>query len=256
MRFLVLFKRNYSLFKEKPILNGAYLSLICITVSALFSYPFQITGILLHFLFCIAVIIHTNNLEQPSQQVLFLEKTAVIITRITLLSASICFIFFGQESFKFYLKSNEAIKYSNTGFRKKAIQTYYKIADNFTQDREVLYNYADELAKVNKIDSALIVLDKSSNYLNNDKTAMLMGNLLQEKLLFAQAEKQYKKAVFINPKLFTNRALLFKFYYETKQFKKALYWGNSILKMPVKIPSKIVANIRNETRKLMLKSNF
>jgi tetratricopeptide (TPR) repeat protein len=251
IKFFVLFKLNYIYLREKPILQGAYLSVICIIISSLFSYPFQIIGILLHFLFCTAVIIHANKAEKPFEHLLFSQKTNIIIDRITLLSTALCLLFFGQESFKFYIKLNEAIRYSNTGFRKKAIQTYSKISDNPVDDSDVLYNYADELAKVNKIDSALLVLRKSANYLNNDKSALLMASLLQEKEMFSDAEKHYKKAVFTNPKLFSNRAALFRFYYDTKQFEKAIYWGNSILKMPVKVPSKTITNIKNETRKLM-----
>lgn len=253
IKFFALFKRNYILLREKPILNGAYLSVICIIISSLFSYPFQIMGILLHFLFCIAIIIDEESVKKSFEYRISLGKIHVILARTTLLSLAVCLLFFGQESFKFYMKSNEAIRYSNTGFRKKAIQTYSKISDNSMEDSDVLYNYADELAKINKVDSALIVLRKASNYLNNDKSAILMGNLLQEKGMFLQAEKQYKKAVFINPKLFSNRASLFKFYYETRQFKKALNWGNSILKMPVKVPSKTITDIKNETRKIISK---
>ena len=251
IKFFVLFKRNYIYLREKPILNGAYLSVICIIISSLFSYPFQIMGILLHFLFCIAVIIHANKAGKSVQYAILLRKTNIIIDRITLLSTALCLLFFGQESFKFYIKLNEAIRYSNTGFRKKAIKIYSKISDNPVDDSDILYNYADELAKVNKIDSALIVLRKSANYLNNDKSAILMASLLQEKGMLLEAEKHYKKAVFTNPKLFSNRAALFKFYYDTKQFEKAIYWGNSILKMPVKVPSKTITNIKTETRNLM-----
>jgi tetratricopeptide (TPR) repeat protein len=251
IKFLALFRRNQIFFREKPILNGAYLSVIGIIISSLFSYPFQIMGVLLHFLFCIAIIIDEDSAKKLLTYPTPLQKRFIILSRTSQLSVAVCLLFFGQESFKFYIKLNEAIKYSNIGFRKKAIQTYSKISDNSMEDRDVLYNYADELAKINKIDSALIILRKASNYLNNDKSALLMGNLLQQKGMFSQAEKQYKKAVFINPKLFTNRASLFKFYCETKQFKKALYWGNSILKMPVKVPSKTITDIKNETRKIM-----
>lgn len=251
IKFIILFRRNYNSLEERPILNGAYLSVICVIISSLFSYSFQITGILLHFLFCIAIIIHSNPLEKPFERNILIQKSHLIVARTALLLSTFFLLFIGQESFKFYTKLNEAIRYSNLGFRKKAIQTYHKISNNSIEDSDVLYNYADELAKVNKIDSALIVLHESSKYLNNDKSALLTGNLLEAKGMFSEAEKNYKEAIFMNPKLFINRASLFKFYYKTKQSKKAQYWGNSILNMPVKIPSKTITNIKNETEKLM-----
>ncbi|WPO78559.1 tetratricopeptide repeat protein [Flavobacterium sp. KACC 22761] len=252
IKLIILLKRNYNSLEERPILNGAYLSVVCIVISSLFSYPFQITGILLHFLFCIAIIVHSNPLEKTFKRTILAQKSNLIIAGTALLSSTFSLLFFGLESFKFYIKLNEAIKYSNLGFRKKAIQTYHKISNNSIEDSDVLYNYADELSKVNKIDSALIVLHQSSYYLNNDKSALLMGNLLEAKRMFSEAEKNYKEAIFMNPKLFINRASLFKFYYETKQYKKAQYWGNSILNMPIKVHSQAIIDVKNETKKLML----
>lgn len=34
--------------------------------------------------------------------------------------------------------------------------------------------------------------------------------------------------------------------------KIAIYWGNSILSMPVKVPSKTITDIKNETKKIIL----
>lgn len=252
IKFFVLFKRNSIFFEQKPILAGAYLSIISVIVSSLFSYPLQITGILMQFFFYIAIIANENKEMNQIGKLLIFKNTNEIINRGTLLLCAGYLVFFGLVSFGFYMKSKKAILYSNMGFRKKAIEIYCGLNNEFIKDGDVLHNYSEELYKANKIDSALIILEKASNYQNNDKTAILMGNLFQEKQLFPEAEKQYKKAIFNNPKLFANRASLFKFYYETKQFKKAIYWGNSILRMPVKIPSMTVTNIKNETRKLML----
>lgn len=251
IKLIIVFRQNYTFLEDRPILNGAYLSVICIVISSLFSYSFQILGILLHFLLCIAIIIHSNPLEKLLERNILAQKSHLIVARTALLSSTFFLLFFGQESFKFYTKLNDAIRYSNLGFRKKAIQTYYKISNNSIEDSDILYNYADELSKVNKIDSALIILHQSSYYLNNDKSTLLMANLFQQKGILSEAEKNYKNAIFMNPKLFISRVSLFKFYYETKQYKKAEYWGNSIVNMPVKIPSKTITNIKNETEKLM-----
>ncbi len=59
----------------------------------------------------------------------------------------------------------------------------------------------------------------------------------------------------MNPKMFFNRKKLLNFYYETKQFKKAIYWRNSILKMPIKVPSKTVDAIKNDTQKMIIEMN-
>lgn len=115
-----------------------------------------------------------------------------------------------------------------------------------------MYNYADELTKVNQLDSAIIVLNETMKYRYDDKCALLMGNLLLEKKQFSEAEKQFIQVVYLDPKLFGNRQVLFQFYYEAKQWNKALYWGNSILNLKVKIPSKTVENIKIETKRRLI----
>lgn len=249
--FFRYLRRDYLLFDEKPLLFGAYLSIVCIVVSSFFSFPFQMIGILIHFVLCIAVIASYHQKESSKQQFLN-ENKYQVIGKITLLVTSICLLFFGYQSFLFYQKANETVLLSNTGFRKKAINNYCELYNDFIKDGDLMYNYADELTKVNQLDSAIIVLNETMKYRYDDKCALLMGNLLLEKKQFSEAEKQFIQVVYLDPKLFGNRQVLFQFYYEAKQWNKALYWGNSILNLKVKIPSKTVENIKIETKRRLI----
>jgi tetratricopeptide (TPR) repeat protein len=249
--FFRYLRRDYLLFDEKPLLFGAYLSIVCIVVSSFFSFPFQMIGILIHFVFCIAVIVSFYQ-HQSSKQPFLNENKYQVIGKITLLVISICLLFFGYQSFVFYQKANETVLLSKAGFRKKAINNYSELYNDFIKDGDLMHNYAEELTKVNQLDSAIIVLNETMKYRYDDKCVLLMGNLLLEKKQFSEAEKQFIQAVSLNPKLFRNRQVLFQFYYETKQWNKALYWGNSILKLKVKIPSKTVENIKIETKKRLI----
>lgn len=251
IQFFRYLRRDYLLLNEKPILLGAYLSIVCVVVGSFFSFPYQMNGILIHFVLCIAVIFSYD--QNKSSKLQFLnDKKYENISKIALLTTSLCLLFFGYQSFAFYQKANETVLLSKAGFRKKAIINYCELYNDFIKDGDLMFNYADELTKVNKLDLAIIVLNETMKYRYDDKCALLMGNLLLEKKQFSEAEKQFIQAVYLNPKLFQNRQVLFHFYYETKQWCKALYWGNSILNLKIKIPSKTIENIKTETKKRMV----
>lgn len=251
IQFFSYLRQDYLLFDENPLLFGAYLSIVCIVVSSFFSFPFQMIGVLIHFILCISVIgvFHHNK---SSKQPFLNAKKYQVIDKIALLVPSICLLLIGYQSFAFYKKANEAVLLSKAGFRKKAIKSYRELYKDFIKDGDLIYNYAEELIKVNQLDSAIIVLNETMKYRYDDKCALLMGNLLLEKKQFSEAEKQFIQVVYLDPKLFGNRQVLFQFYYETKQLNKAVYWGNSILNLKIKIPSKIVENIKIETKKSLI----
>ncbi len=250
-QFFRYLRRDYLLFDEKPLLFGAYLSIVCIVVSSFFSFPFQIIGILIHFVFCIAVIVSFHQKELLKQQFLNYVES-INIGKITVLLSSCCLLFFGYQSFAYYQKANEAVLLSKAGFRKKAIKSYRDLYVDFIKDGDLIFNYAEEFAKINQLASAVIVLNETVKYRYDDKCALLMGNLLLEKKQFPAAEKYFIQAVHLDPKLFRNRQVLFHFYYDAKQRNEALYWGNSILNLKVKIPSKTVENIKIETKKRLI----
>ncbi len=247
IQFFRYLKRDYLYLGENPLLYGAYLSVISLVVSSYFSFPFQMMGILIHFVLCIAVIVSYDQKKSSKEQFLN-DKKFQSISKISLLATSLCLLFFGYQSFAFYQKADETILLSKDGFRKKAIKNYRELYNDFIKDGDLMYNYAEELTKVNQLDLAIIVLNETMKYRYDDKCVLLMGNLLLEKRQFPEAEKQFIQAVYLEPKLFGNRQALFQFYYQTKQWNKAVYWGNSILNLKVKIPSKIVENIKIETK--------
>lgn len=249
-KFYVYFRKDYSFIKGNPFLHGAYLSIICVIVSSLFSYPFQVTGILIYFIFYAAVIGSFSRQKHPS---ILLEQNNYKIRRMTFFLMSATIFVFGFGAIEFYKKANEAALLSKTGYRIKAIKYYNDLSNKFIKDGDIFYKQALELSKINNLDSAILVLNKASIYLYNDKSAILMGNLLQEKKVYSEAEESFKKAVYTVPKLFRNRYLLFKFYYDTNQIDKALYWSYSILNLTEKIPSETIDNIKHQTMELLLK---
>lgn len=242
-KFVVLFRKNSSILKNSPIEFGAYLSCSVIFFSSLFSYPFQVFPIVIHFIFCVAIIYVKD--KQNSQKI----NIQLVQTKFSkLIFSMICFslIYYGVESFRFHMNSNKAYVYSKNGFRQKSLKIYEEITNGFIKDSDVLFNYAQELEKVKKIDKAVIVIEEASKLVYNDQEELFIARLLVKKNNFHEAENHFKKAVFINPKLFRNRKLLFDFYCDTKQYKKAMDFGTLILELKIKVPSKSINLIRKE----------
>lgn len=165
------------------------------------------------------------------------------------------FVFIVLKITDAYQLSSEADQLSKAGFKKKSVSVYSRLSKNLIIDPNTYYQFAIALANLKKTDSAIILLDKSMQYLYNDQSATLMANLYYEKGLQNLADSFYRQAVFINPKSFRNRFDLFQFYVEMNKKSEAIYWGNSILNMPIKIASRTVVQIKKETYNLLNQIN-
>ncbi len=166
---------------------------------------------------------------------------------------SVFLLFLGYKFLNIHYKIKEAENFAKAGFKKKSIALYSNLSNDMIVDGNIYYPFAMELAKLNKTDSAIIVLKKSIRYIYNDHSALLLAKLYYEKGLLNLAERFYKETVFINPKSFRYRFALFTFYVETKQKDKSIYWGKSILELKPKVPSESVANIKNRTVDILQK---
>ena len=67
-----------------------------------------------------------------------------------------------------------------------------------------------------------------------------------------KAEEAYRRAVDMVPNRFGTRYSLFNFYLKNHQYKKAKITGNSLLRLPIKIPSAQVNYILRSVKKNIL----
>jgi hypothetical protein len=65
------------------------------------------------------------------------------------------------------------------------------------------------------------------------------------------AEKHFKEAIWMVPKLLGNRFALFQFYCQTKDTADAIYWGQSILALPEKVASEKAKAIKKQTMQML-----
>lgn len=233
-------------------LFGAYLCVFSFLSSSLFSYPFQVPNILPLFLLSLAIVF--GSIRQEAKMTNDVKTPNVLRIKFLLYAGfSVFLLFLGYKFLNIHYKIKEAENFAKAGFKKKSIALYSNLSNDMIVDGNIYYPFAMELAKLNKTDSAIIVLKKSIRYIYNDHSALLLAKLYYEKGLLNLAERFYKETVFINPKSFRNRFALFTFYVETKQKDKSIYWGKSILELKPKVPSESVANIKNRTVDILQK---
>lgn len=237
---------------ENSTLFGAYLCTFSFLTTSLFSYPFQVISILPIFLLSLAIVFGSNRHESESlknfrtpnlQRVKFLFYSAV----------SFFLLFLGYKSLNTHFKIKEAENLARAGFKVKSVAIYADLCNDIIVDGNIYYPFAIELDKLNKTDSAIIILEKSIKYNYNDHSALLLANLFYDKGMLDIADSFYKEAVFINPKSFRNRFALFTFYVDTKQNDKSLYWGKSIIELKPKVHSETVTSIKNQTANILQK---
>lgn len=145
----------------------------------------------------------------------------------------------------------EAKQLSETGAKKASIQFYKNGYKDLQQNYNFLLSYGNTLQELHHFAFALeiynkaIILQISNSLLDKIATCHeRLGNV-------HQAESFYLRSIFTVPNRFKNRHHLFNFYLKTCQMDKASICGNSILNLPIKIPSIKVDEIRFDvTRKL------
>lgn len=132
-------------------------------------------------------------------------------------------------------------------------QTTAAIIREYEDLQRILWNYgyfmndyALRLQQIEKheearkvLDHALVLQSSLSNYLNSGYNYELLGQ-------YEKAEQDYMLAIYIQPKLFYPKYLLFDLYREAGWSEKAINWGKEIMSYPVKIPHPDVEEIKNE----------
>jgi hypothetical protein len=221
------------------IARAAGAGLLCMLVASLFSYPLQVYATLA--LFCILLCFYLwfgFRLKGNYSFAVFSKyrSIALVIVGVFTVAGVIGLVLFEQ-------KSTEAFELARDGFKAEA-EVVYKSLDKFPfSDYNNNFNRAFSLYMRSELDSALTQINKSLGLAYSVEAVKLKADILFEQNKVKEAERLYKQVVYITPGKMLARETLFNFYLKIKDVKHAEYWGNSILKMPIKIPSERVNTI-------------
>lgn len=231
------------------ILLGACSSLISIIIAALFSYPLQIPVIIIQGIFCIAIISYYGfNTCEIFKRKYILNRS---VLRAMGIVASLLIFQFGFKYLKYNIGAKEAFDLSRSGFRMKSVEKYKEITGSIIKEGYILYQYASELYKINEIKKSLIIIGEAKKYYSDIELYNLLAEIEYELKNYEQAENNYKVAIQMLPKRMRTRHNLFEFYINIKDTANAIYWGKSILYMPVKVPSEITNNLQLQTTTML-----
>ncbi|MBK8519391.1 MAG: O-antigen ligase family protein [Chitinophagaceae bacterium] len=233
---------------NKHLFTASVASLLCVLTGALFSYPLQILPIAVQATLCLCII-NSFETEKKFQFELFEVGWKIAGSMLILLSALLLI----HYSFYFNHKreSNQAFELKRTGFRQMAIEKYKHLNSSYIQEGNMLYLYAQELYNINQLSMARETLSRAKKFYCTNEVFKLSAAIESELKNYKQAEADYKTAINMVPNRMASRSELFEFYLERKDTASAIYWANSILKMPVKIASQKTKNIRQRTKEIL-----
>lgn len=240
--FLFRYLKQYKIKPGKSYLfYGASSALLCIIVASLFSYPFHVFGIqVLSFIF---VVIMLSSIESS-------DKSNRCKHWFLLSSKALCFAglfylcFYGYNKIMLLKKSKEAFQLSQSGFKNESLSAYSSLQKSFAKDETFLYAYAKQLYNSNRLAEAKNVLAEAKQYYTENELYKLSAAINYEQGNFKEAEKDYLMAMYMVPNRMISRYELYNFYLSIKDTTKAIRWAQSILSMPVKIPSERTATIQ------------
>jgi tetratricopeptide (TPR) repeat protein len=225
-----LLKRN----DNNAIVKGVIAGVISLSVSALFSYPFQILPIQFTAIIFIGIILFF-----PDRPVSKNRKDRILadVMRIIFIPFSVFFFYQGIFQLRSMNWENRAFHLYMTGKKAYALKLYRELAISHYAYGYYKYLYAEQCYYMNQLERADSVLNEAQKTYVANQVYSLKARIFSEKGNLKEAEKSYLKAIYMVPNRMTSRYEIVNFYLENKDTINALRWANSIREMPVKVSS-------------------
>lgn len=251
--FSVLFSVVFKTFKSMSGLSdeikffhlSSMTALSVILFSALFSYPFEVLPLQVHFWVLLAGL----SIKQTT------SKSRVILKPIIRLSAAVTIIFSGflflhwqhkiYEAKKQWQTTNELYNYQHYG---QAIENYKILYPTLSYEGEFLLSYGKALYQAKLYERSIEILEEAKSKIADPFLYINLGNAYQKTKNYNKAEDAYRYAIVMIPNRMYPHYLLAKMYLEKGDKEKAIQKAQFILKMPVKVASSATQEMKNEMK--------
>lgn len=244
----LLFRVLHNVFKTESfnLTDGVVVSVICLSIIAIFSYPFR-NLVTLTFI-CILIslvnsrlfIIWKFKITEPYKKII-LRTSMLSITFIALLH--LVLQTFSQIKWKILIESN-------VEFEDKIIK-YDLLSHQLNSYAPFLYNYGTELSLNKKFEKSIPVLNNARKHILNTDLLIYLGDSYLATHEYDKAEKNYLKAVYLVPKKFLPKYALMQFYESRNDKRSADSVAKKILNEKVVYPSKEVNIIKYQAQQLL-----
>jgi thioredoxin-like negative regulator of GroEL len=154
------------------------------------------------------------------------------------------------------ISTQQAQDYSIIGYHKQANSIYNELEKKYFVTEQVKMDLISNLYTLNKLDEARQKINELKKDYTYNELYSISAKLYMEQNDTLNAEKDFLTASYIAPNRMLKRYDLALFYLQTKDTTKALYWANSILIMPIKVPSNTTENTLNKTKTLLNSLTF
>jgi hypothetical protein len=240
--------------KEKGFLfNGALSGLLCIVVASLFSNPFQFFGLqLISIVFLLAIFFSISLPGSVFRHLLWILSSL----KMAAFAVLVLLGFYNYEKVRVISNSKKAFDLYQAGFKGEALYRYSILQHSSFKYGPLLLQYAKSLYNSNRLQEAKNMISETKKYYSDNEVYKLSAAIEFERGDMAQAEEDFKTALYMVPNRMKTRFELFRFYLDTRDTVQALFWGNSILNMPVKIPSATIEDLKEKTRSLLKKIQY
>ena len=252
--FLVII---YLCFRNKQIksknIYAIRASILGIIIFAIFSYPFSIFPVQLHFFVFLALF---SNSENQHPLTISLKSRGnirnffyafIFITNILFLSLNI-------KRYKATLRWKELLQ-QQEGIASSAgnVNDFLEIYDDLRYKGSFLYNYGAILYEQGDYSNSLKILKEAASKFNHVDLQLYLGKNYMELENYYLAENYFQTAYYMAPSRFLSRYLLVRLYERSGKQNEAIVLAKEIVLEKPKINSRIVQQIKEEMREFVKK---
>lgn len=249
----IQFKNTKTNNDNKHLFIASIASLICIVSGSFFSYPLHVFPLMVQAILCVALL---NSFPTSYKSQVCLPEKLGIFSKVILVLICVLLLIHYSYYVNYKIKSDHAFKLNRIGYKHKSLKIYQELNKYYIREDNALYLYAQQLYYSNQLLPAKMVLKDAKNIYSSNEVYKLSASIENELYNFEQAEKDYKTAIYMVPNRMAGRNNLLDFYLERKDTTQAIYWANSIVNMPVKIPSQRTKNMKQKANKILNAFNF
>lgn len=235
---ILLLRQYRKRYRQDGQVRIAGLSLLSISIFALFSYPFSYPFIWIISMLCIWVIMGKPRIISYLSRSIALALAAIVI-------------FLTYKDMRLELRWGRASREMQKGNIGKALPEYKVLHEKFGKNRYFLYNYMYELSLLGKLNESIVVAEECERIWANYYLQLVLADTYQKVQQYSEAEHRFKLAAVMCPPRFIPLYKLAQIYLASGRPDEACEVAQSILGKEVKIPSSIVNSIKHEMRQLV-----
>lgn len=230
---------------------GSWSSILAILVCGQFSYPFDILPVLVIFFINMGLLAGVKATQLKGSRFLGLDFKKFVIKRYALKLIGTFLLI--SAALLFYVLKQKHIAYKtwlelSSGSSSTDLQSIYQLLKD---DIDFLNLFSQKLLDEKKYNEVINILENSKNSLMYPNFYFNLAQAYAATNQYDKADSNFKFASDMIPNRFYSKFLWLQFYYDTKQYNRAIELSENILNMKVKVPSSAVNEIRYKTQEIL-----